>query len=335
MNKLYVFMGYPGCGKSYIAKQLATKTTDLYLSSDELREEMFGFRDQTRNDELFAELYKRALDHIDIGDTYIDATNLSRKDRLRILAQIKRRYELHLICVIRPIDEIIETNNIRQGEEHIPEDILKRILGKFQLPILEEGWDYIDYYFNTTKFSPTESIFHYLDFPDINHDNPHHNETLHEHLHYITQMSLQLSDNKYVQNIAPYHDIGKFFVKKYNPDKGYHQFIGHAPVSAYIYLTNTIIRYMYDNHIVFGFIPDIEKCIGNYDFIVMYFGIYYHDIPYSLPDRKDIIKSISKPSKHIVQSFRRYCKKHSIEELVDIILEFNKIDSMREGEIDG
>lgn len=334
MYKLFVFMGYPGCGKSYLARQLATHKTDLYMSSDNLREEMFGFRDQTRNDELFTELYRRVLGHVDIGDAYIDATNLTRKDRLRILSHIQRKYELHLICVLRPIDEIVEVNNLRQGEEHIPDDIFKKMLGRFQLPILEEGWDDIQYYFNTTKFSPVDSILHYSDLPDEDHDNPHHNETLKEHLNYVSQMSKKLSNSKYVQAIAPYHDIGKFYVKQYNSDKGYSQFIGHAAVSSYIYLMNTLIEFMYENHIVFGFIHNAYNVLGTYDFIVTYYGIYYHDLPYSIPDRKELKHSLEKPSKQIIQMYRRYCKKKNIEELVDSIIEFNSIDRLREEEED-
>lgn len=334
MNKLFVFMGYPGSGKSYIAKQMVNHNTDLYISSDELREEMFGFRDQEHNTELFEELYKRLLDHKDIGDAYMDATNLSRKDRLRVLAHIQRKYELHLVCVLRPIDEVVEVNNLRQGEEHIPDDIFKRILGKFQLPILEEGWDEISYYFNTTKFSPLDSILYYTDLPDTDHDNPHHNETLKEHLDYVTKMSKK-SDNKYIQVIAPYHDIGKYFVKKYNEEKGYHQFIGHAAVSSYIYLMNRLIQHMYENHIVFGIIHNAYDVIGTYDFIITYYGIYFHDLPYSVDNRKDLLHSLEKPSKQIIQLYRRYCKKRTLDELADTIIEFNKIDRLREGDKDG
>lgn len=335
MYKLFVFMGYPGSGKSYISKKMASHESDLYLSSDELREELFGFRDQDHNKELFEELYRRLLEHKDVGDVYMDATNLSRKDRLRVLSQVQRKYELHLICVLRPIDEIVEVNNARQGEEHIPDDIFKRILGKFQLPILEEGWDDIQYYFNTTKFSPVESILYYTDLPDLDHDNPHHNESLKEHLDYVTHMSLEKSNNKYVQIIAPYHDIGKYFVKTYNEEKGYSQFVGHASVSAYIYLMNNLIHHMYENHIVFGFIDNAYKVIGTYDFILVYYGIYYHDLPYSLDNRKDILHSLEKPSKQIIQLYKRYCKKKTLEELADTIIEFNSIDKLREGDNDG
>ena len=110
MANVYILMGYPGSGKSTLLSQLANPETDLCLSSDNIREELFGFRDQEHNQEVFATLYQRALDYSDTGSIYIDATNLSRKDRAKTIEKLRKYYSLHLICVLRPITEIIEVN---------------------------------------------------------------------------------------------------------------------------------------------------------------------------------------------------------------------------------
>lgn len=335
-NKLFVFMGYPGCGKSSLAKKIAIKETDLYLSSDELREEIFGFRDQTHNKELFAELHRRAIEHASIGDTYIDATNLTRKDRLRTISQFNKLYELHLICVLRSIDELVAVNEdrrINSPTEYIPDEIFKTILGRFQLPTYDEGWEKIDYYFITTSFSPLESYFDYKCREDIAHDNPHHPETIKEHISYLLECCEKLDKSEELKFISNYHDNGKFYVKLYNEEKGYSQFLGHAAVSAYIYLINRATEHMYINHDIFGFIANLHETIDTNKFITEYYGIYYHDLPYTLHDVDSLCHSLSKPSKPIKYMYRRAnCKDDSVLKLAELLLEFNGIDRMREGD---
>ena len=330
MNTLFVFMGYPGSGKSYLASQIVNQEKGLYLSSDLLREEMFGFRDQNHNKELFDELYRRVEIGLKDQDVYLDATNLSRKDRLKVVGRFKKKCRLHLICVLRSITELLEVNETRTGEEHIPDHIFIKILGRFQFPTYDEGWDDIKFYFVTTKFSPVDSFVDYKLLSDIDHDNPHHSETIKEHLDYLTQYCKENAENSILAHIASYHDIGKFYVKQYNQEKGYSQFIGHAAVSTYIYFMNRLIEFMYDNHIIYGYIPNIEMLFSSSNFIVEMLGIYYHDYPYSLPEFDDLLKSLKKPSKPVLYLLNKYSKNYNIDDFIKLLIEFNKIDRMRE-----
>lgn len=340
MNRLFVLMGYPGCGKSFFISQIRLKPTDLVLSSDALREELFGFRDQTRNDELFTELYKRVTEHSEIGDTYIDATNLTRKDRMRIVERFKKLYELNIICFLRPIDELIEVNNQRKDtKEYIPEDIFKKILGRFQLPTYDEGWKSINFKINTTKENMEDALFDYKNIEDKPHNNPHHPETIKEHIDYCVNYCKDNDKVPILTELSAYHDLGKFFVQTYNEEKGYSQTIGHASLSAYIYLVDASIKYL----VAYNKQQNIEGNTFNRTFdiygmsniksiLLMYYLIYYHDQPYACPDRESLLKSLSKPSKPL-----HFLEKENIlyiDLITDLLIGFNQIDRLREGDTD-
>lgn len=331
----YVMMGYPGSGKSFIAKSLVSDST-LYLSSDDLRVEMFGFRDQEHNKELFEELYKRAIDHFNSGDVIIDSTALTRKDRLKVVSILKKYFTLKLICVIRPINELVEENQIRKDskpDEYIPDSIFKTILGRFQFPTKDEGWDDIIIRLNCTG-NPNESYFKLNLMKDVSHDNPHHPETIREHIVFTTKMASDLGKSLRVCKLAAYHDNGKFYVIQYNKEKGYSQCIGHAAVSAYILLTDTIIFYLQAlESLSREPVPINYDELVSLDFIFSYYLVYYHDYPFSL-DRDGIIKSLSKPSKPLKYLFDTVSDDGNpnwLEIFVDNLLEFNEIDRMRAG----
>lgn len=342
MNKLYVFMGYPGSGKSTIAREFAAERNALYLASDEVREKLFGFRDQTRNTEVFDYIKKTAIEHSSEGDCVIDATNLNRKDRVRTLNDYKKYYELHLFCILRPIDEIFEVNNDRKEnsiEQYIDENELKRIIGKFQLPTSDEGWSTISFKLVTNKKDIKDAKFNYAAMKDIPHDNPHHSETIKEHIDFVTKNCTKSGMFKWLGVLGAYHDVGKFYVIKYNEERGYSQCLGHAAVSAYIYLVDTLIDYLlyYGEQQKTDVNEDIQLhgryiALFNFSNIVdilnLYYLIFYHDQPFTCEDREHLIQSLSKPNKSLAY-WQKQGKIH-IEMFADILLGFNKIDRMRE-----
>ena len=87
MAKMIVLVGLPGSGKTTWAKQYVEKNLNtVHLSSDELRIELFGFEDQTKNHLLFRELNKRTVEALnDNKDVIYDATNLNRKKRIHLV----------------------------------------------------------------------------------------------------------------------------------------------------------------------------------------------------------------------------------------------------------
>lgn len=329
-HRLYVMVGYPGCGKTTFAKTLMYQlNAPLHLSSDKIREELFGFRDQTHNDEVFAEMDKRAKAWAKMGDCIYDATNLTKKGRRKLVEKFKDYYELHCIVVARPIAELIRTNNIRDIVERISDSIYKQILGKFELPTMDEGWYDIDYKFNTAKYRLDTATFDLGKAEDRDHDNPHHNETIKEH---ILNCFEHFHDTDSEGLLAMDHDLGKFFVGEFNEKKGFTQYIGHANLSSYIHLTETMISILSDedvsswdcnlqlilNH------ADIERMYP--DFYFNHFAILYHDIFYAVEgDKERAKKSLSKPTKSIINIIP-----DRIDELVDLLERFNVVDSMRD-----
>ena len=130
MYTLYVMMGYPGCGKTTIAKNTLKflEGNPAIYSSDDIREELFGYRDQLHNDEVFKVMHERVIKQSFIGDCIYDATNMTKKSRRNIVDKFKKYYTLKLICVLKPILQLVDINSKRYNtKEYIPENIFKNI----------------------------------------------------------------------------------------------------------------------------------------------------------------------------------------------------------------
>ncbi|WP_020476284.1 phosphatase domain-containing protein [Zavarzinella formosa] len=89
---LTIMVGPSGAGKSTWLAGDGAKGKDIHpshvVSSDQIRADLCGdFRDQTRNDEVFAALHAVVKARVSNGlPTVVDATNLRRKDRLAVAA---------------------------------------------------------------------------------------------------------------------------------------------------------------------------------------------------------------------------------------------------------
>lgn len=98
---LTVMVGPSGGGKS---TWLETQS-DFVVSSDDLRDEFTGdFRDQSRNEDVFAALHRIAKARLDSGlPVTIDATNLRRKDRLACVALAPEGAGVRYVVCNRPM----------------------------------------------------------------------------------------------------------------------------------------------------------------------------------------------------------------------------------------
>ena len=154
---LYMLIGLPGSGKSTVAAEL---DADVILSSDEIREELFGdaalqydedllrkargVEDIARrlgNRKVFTELYHRMHEHLSWDrDVVFDATNLTRKARHQAMLIAEENYNRDVVaCVVRtPLEECLRRNFSRKRV--VPEEVIRSMNDSFEEPTIEEGF---------------------------------------------------------------------------------------------------------------------------------------------------------------------------------------------------
>ena len=244
MAKLNIMIGTPGSGKTKYAKTELLTDNTVYLSSDDMRVDMFGFEDQTHNTEVFERMKREALTALQNDfDVVYDATNLSKKRRSDIIKSAKMcdaEVNAYLCCT--PINIILERNITRQ-ERQIPWDKLIQMIQSIEPPMYYEGFDNI-YLIDGGMYNDVYDYnFLIKECSGYNQDNPHHYETLEEHIKAVTKKAESLGERITLRNdagilrqAARYHDFGKLYTKSFNDKKGYCVYYGHDKVSTYLYL---------------------------------------------------------------------------------------------------
>ena len=137
-QRIILTVGLPGSGKStYLAKIGAHA-----LSSDAIREQLADDpTDQTIHDRVFATIRYLLRHRLAIGRpvTYIDATNLTRKERKNWVKFARLAgCEIEALYFDTPLDVCISRNNMR--ERRVPEDVIRMMAGKLTVPVVGEGF---------------------------------------------------------------------------------------------------------------------------------------------------------------------------------------------------
>ena len=142
MKKIKILAGVAGVGKSTYINQ-HKKENDIVLSSDQLRIELYGNLEEGNkyNGEVFNELNNRLRQAIKTGDgdIYYDTTAVSRKQRAGLYKQIKKTaelndYEIEVVLLHKPLEQIKEQNNERTGFARVPDDVIERMYKALQAP---------------------------------------------------------------------------------------------------------------------------------------------------------------------------------------------------------
>ena len=243
-TKFYMAIGLPGSGKSYYGKHYAEKLGAEVISSDAIREELFGdVNDQTHNNEVFNELHKRVYKALSEGRScYYDATNLSRKRRKSFLRTLPNNVEKIAVLFATEYDIIFEQNKKR--ERHVPEDIIIKMAKRMTIPRKEEGWDKI---IIQTHENNHNDLGYYLDrCMGIKHDNSHHKLGIYEHMIATHNVAEEISkrerlcsfDSLVLTMAARYHDVGKSYCKTFEAYSGKiteeAHYYNHAETGAYL-----------------------------------------------------------------------------------------------------
>lgn len=263
MNNVFIMMvGIPASGKSTKAQSLACGIDAIILSSDKLREELFGdVNCQDRNTELFQEMNRRALELLKTGRSVIyDATNLSSKRRKALLTQIPKG--VNKFCLY--IGSTPHQSEIRDAsrDREVGFDVIGKMYKRVQIPMYHEGFDSIILYplhykyDNKKEFVMPNTYEEYVDFlisngcgdcVDLAQDTPYHTLSVSRHMYYAYDR-IKDSDNEDVKIALLLHDIGKPYCKEFNGK--YASFRGHECVSAQMAIEILKKYNMYERRIV-------------------------------------------------------------------------------------
>ena len=231
----------PGCGKSTYAKNILKEDSSVIIvSSDAIRKELYGSEeDQSHNQEVFNEVFKRTRDAIkDNKHCIIDSTNLSRRRRIAFLKQFNNCEKRATVFAI-PFEVCCERNNSR--ERIVPQHVMDRMYHSFEPPHYAEGFDDIQ----IVGAGDVGLYIYKCEQENIEtpHDNSHHTSSCGVHCleaeRYIKDKYPNEDD---LQMAARFHDVGKYKCKVFRnargePTEEAHYF-SHENVSAYDFIVH-------------------------------------------------------------------------------------------------
>jgi predicted kinase len=154
MSELVMLCGIPCSGKSTYVEKL--KKLDYWkdavvLSTDDYIEKQAQRCGLTYN-QIFDDVIDNATRELELelsmakdkGKNIIwDQTNLSVKTRRKKLSKLPSIYARGVIYFTVSLEEALERNENREGK-YIPKSVLKRMWHQFEIPTLEEDFDYVE-----------------------------------------------------------------------------------------------------------------------------------------------------------------------------------------------
>lgn len=150
MNKLYVLVGVPGSGKStWIANQTWDENT-AFVSTDDYVEAYAKKVGKTYS-EVFDEIMPQAVNMMlrDVNDAEAvgcdivwDQTSTSVFARAKKIKMLPDYYKIAVVFKT-PDDAELERRLASRPGKHIPSKVMQHMIGGFQQPTLEEGFDEI------------------------------------------------------------------------------------------------------------------------------------------------------------------------------------------------
>lgn len=229
-----MLIGLPGCGKSTLANKFKDTYHKVILSSDSIREELFGDEDEQMEPErVFATMFYRTVQALeDDFDVIYDATNINRKLRINTLERLKKAvskpFTAEAVVVYTDITEVKRRNASR--DRVVPEYVIDNMLKNFELPTYNEGWNFIGVHYSTDpNLNWLDAVDYYA--KDLVHDNPWHNMNVDEHMRaalYYFNTHYNTNDYPdYLEKAILLHDIGKRFCKTYVNRKGQTTEVAH------------------------------------------------------------------------------------------------------------
>lgn len=255
--KFIMLMGLQGSGKTTATKDISHREKLVILSSDDIREKMFGSRVQDKNDLVFNYMNNETRKYLKRGINVIyDATNINSKRRKGLLNQLPK--DVEKVCIYMMTDRKTCIERDKNRYHTVGEDVINRTYKNLQIPMYHEGWDDIVLFLPKYKAcecelsellreKPSRPIMYAImdklglcpiDY-DISQENPHHTDTVLEHLYKTYEYIHDNYTGRYKDRLllaSILHDIGKIDCKRYDEEKGYYTYYNHEKVSAQIAL---------------------------------------------------------------------------------------------------
>lgn len=145
MSKVFILVGISGSGKSTWAVDRVNKTQAVWVSTDNIREALFGDATiQAQGDRVF-EMAREQLESAlrnNIEEVIVDATNVDAKSRAQFI-KLSKNYNAHVVAVC--FDVPLKTAQLRNGSRTrvVPSFVIERQFNKLNFPIVSEGVDEI------------------------------------------------------------------------------------------------------------------------------------------------------------------------------------------------
>ena len=253
--KVIFTVGLPGSGKSTFVKQLAISENAVILSSDAIRQELFGDATKQKSRVVFRTLYERLNNLVAKGfSVIVDATNIERDRRVFALRKLPSSIKKECYYFDTPYSICVARN--QQRKRHVPLLVMEKMRKHLEFPTVGEGFDVVHIVHDSSPYEisqqqfialiqsqPTyEELFQTLrsiplfkEIYQFDQENPFHQFLLCQHtyfvLAYINEYYME-SDKLALQIAALFHDVGKPFCKKYKPFQQRYGYFGHENVSA-------------------------------------------------------------------------------------------------------
>lgn len=241
MQEFVMLIGPSGSGKTTYAKQLLPLLNNgILVCTDDIRQNLLGdASDQSQNSFVWQEAHRKIRAGLLGGhDVILDATNMSRKDRYGILAELTGIPDVRKECtvVLCSPEGCMEHQNGRGRK--VAYDVVMHQLKKFSMPTAKEGWDDIRFYCTEPVRKPLQTYLEQLD--GLSQSEPWHTEDALQHTNMVLDYVREhFADREILQEAARAHDIGKYYTKTVD-EEGHCHFFGHANVSSWLYLCSSV-----------------------------------------------------------------------------------------------
>ena len=144
-NVLIVCGGLPASGKSTYSEMLVSSGIFCSVCPDKIRGELYGDENIQGNGKQVFDIAHHRIKELGKGGNNVvfDATNIDRNRRQELIKEMRPYFDVIIFkWFSTPIELCLKRNERR--ERQVPPRVIWSMADRFQPPIIEEGWDYVE-----------------------------------------------------------------------------------------------------------------------------------------------------------------------------------------------